>query len=251
MTLSISVAVMAHPSRSEMVDDLLERLDAPATVVWDEIQDRHDTGVRSLEAFDPDCTHHMVIQDDALPCRDLVAGVTEALERVPEGHPFSGYIGRVKPYRAKINAIIEKAHADVSFIRMAGIYWGPCVVLPTAALPQLCPWFRGATGIENYDKRMSEWFKSQKLECWYSWPSLVDHRGDESLTHGHAGKRRAHHALAPEESALDANWSRQVLSMPEAEAFDRERQENARRAARKAERQAERQYRRATRMTAR
>lgn len=233
MSVSVSVAVMAHPKRAEMVEDLLGRLDVPATVVWDEIQDRHDTGVRSLEAFDPDCTHHMVIQDDALPCRDLVAGVAKALEHVPEGHPMSCYVGNVRPFRAKVNAIVARAHDDVSFIRMAGIYWGPCVVVPTDVLPELCPWFRGATGIKNYDRRMSRWFEAQKRECWYAWPSLVDHRGDESLTHGHTGRRTAHKALGPDRSALETDWSGEVLSMPNAKQMDERRQRDALRAERR------------------
>lgn len=230
MTITLSVAVMAHPKRSEMVDDLLERLDAPATVVWDEIQDRHDTGVRSLEAFDPDCTHHMVIQDDALPCRDLTAGVIEALAHVPDGHPLSCYIGRVKPFAREVDRIVAKAHDGVSFIRMAGIYWGPCIVTPTDVLPELCKWFRATPGIKNYDRRTSRWFEARKRECWHAWPPLVDHRGDESLTHGHTARRTAHKALGPDRSALELDWTGEVLALPNAERMDARRQRAAEKA---------------------
>lgn len=233
MSITVSVAVMAHPKRAEMVDDLLGRLDAPATVVWDEISDRHDTGVRSLEAFDPNCTHHMVIQDDALPCRNVVAGVTEALEHVPEGHPLSCYIGQVKPFAREVNRVVAQAHEDVSFLRMAGIYWGPCVVVPTDALPGLCQWFRTQT-VKNYDRRMSRWFEDRHRECWYTWPPLVDHRGDESLTHSHTGRRTAHKPLGADRSALDLDWSGEVLSMPNAKQMDERRQRAALKAARRA-----------------
>lgn len=232
MTPSVSVAVMAHPKRAEMVEDLLERLDAPAMVVWDEIQDRHDTGARSLEAFNPDCTHHMVIQDDALPCRDIVAGVTRALEVVPEGHPFSGYIGRVKPFAREVSKAVAKADG-ASFIRMAGIYWGPCVVVPTDVLPELCSWFRQSK-VKNYDRRMSRWFEARNLECWYAWPPLVEHRGDESLVHGHTSRRTAHKARSANQSALDADWSGHVVSLENAEEMDRRRQRAAEKAARRA-----------------
>lgn len=64
MTPTLSVAIMAHPKREAMVADLLTRLDREVPVVWDQINDRHDTGARAMEAFDPACTHHLVIQDD-------------------------------------------------------------------------------------------------------------------------------------------------------------------------------------------
>lgn len=232
--ISVSVAIMAHPSRAEMVKDLLARLDVPATVVWDEKQDRHDTGVRSLEAFDPDCTHHMVIQDDAVPCRDLVAGVTKALERVPTGHPLSCYIGKVKPFAREVDKIVARAHDGVSFIRMAGIYWGPCIVAPIADLPELTRWFRNAQGIKNYDRRTSRWFERQRRECWYTWPPLVDHRGDESLTHRHTSRRTAHRALGPERSAMKLDWSGEVLSLDNAKQMDEQRQRAAEKAKRRA-----------------
>lgn len=233
MTVSVSVAVMAHPSRAEMVEDLLARLDAPATVVWDEIQDRHDTGVRSLEAFDPNCSHHMVIQDDALSCRDLVAGATEALKWVPAGHPLSAYVGRVKPFAREVSAIVGKADAGVSWIRMAGIYWGPCIVVPTEGLLELCEWFRGAASIQNYDRRTSRWFEARGRECWYTWPSLVDHRGDESLTLGHNQRRNAHQFIGEDVSATEVDWSGEVLSLRHAAQLDQRRQRDAAKAQRR------------------
>jgi hypothetical protein len=223
---------MAHRSREVLVEDLLARLDAPATVVWDQINDRHDTGARSLEAFDPNCTHHLVIQDDALPCGDLVAGITEALKWIPAGHPFSGYIGRVKPFAKAVSKVVTQAHDEVSFIRMAGIYWGPCVAVPTSSLPELLGWYR-SSAVTNYDRRMSRWFEARNTECWYSWPSLVDHRGDESLVHGHTSKRGCHRFLGHEVSARTIDWSGEIISLENAQQMDRRRQRAAVNAARR------------------
>lgn len=238
MTVSVSVAVMAHPKRADMVDDLLERLDVPATVVWDEKQDRHDTGVRSLEAFDADCTHHMVIQDDALPCRDLVAGVTEALKWVPAGHPMSCYVGTLKPRSEQVAREVRKAtEIGASFLRMEKIHWGPCIAVPTADLPELCEWFRKRSTPQGYDKRTSRWFEQDHRECWYTWPCLVDHRGDDSLHLDFAGRRRAHQFPGEDASALDCDWSGPVFTPDGVARWDAKRQRKADQAAQRMRRQ--------------
>lgn len=228
MNVSLSVAVMAHPKRAEMVEDLLKRLDAPATVVWDKINDRHDTGVRSLEAFDPNCTHHMVIQDDALPCRDLVAGVTEALKWVPVGHPLSMYVGTLRPRSDQVAREVRKAtKMGASFLRMEKIHWGPCIAVPTAALPELCEWYRRTEHVRGYDKRTSRWFEGQQRECWYTWPCLVNHRGDDSLHLDFAGKRRAHSFPGEDASATDIDWSGPVFTPEGVARWDARRQRKA------------------------
>lgn len=61
--VALSVAVMAHPARAAFVDELTGLLDRPAKVVWDERQDRWDTGRRAMLAYDPACTHHLVVLD--------------------------------------------------------------------------------------------------------------------------------------------------------------------------------------------
>lgn len=219
---------MAHPKRTGMVADLLDRLDRPVGVTWDEIDDRHDTGIRALEAFDPDASHHLVIQDDVLPCSDLIAGVEKALAHVPVGCPASFYIGKVRPFGQAVAKAVAKAEG-ASWITMAGIYWGPAVVVPTSSIEEMAAWYRGKHGarISNYDRRMSRWFEQRDLRCWYSWPSLVDHRGDTSLVRGRSGVRRAHRTLGPGESALDVDWSGRVVEMAHTERLDRIRQRRA------------------------
>lgn len=223
--MSVSCAVMAHPSRKGMVDELLADLDRPVKVVWDEINDRHDTGIRAVEAYDPSCTHHLVLQDDVVPCRDLLAGVERALTHVPGDVPVSLYVGRVRPFRRAVERAAVQAEG-ASWITMAGIYWGPAIVLPTAVIDELSPWFRAST-IQNYDRRLSKWFKNQGLPCWYTWPSLVDHRGDRSLVRPSTAVRRAHRFLGVDVSALSVDWTGPRVDMDGTERMDRERQRRA------------------------
>lgn len=226
--ISLSAAVMAHPRRADMVTDLLARLDRDVPVVWDQVNDRHETGIRALLAADARCTHHLVIQDDALPCRDLLAGAEKALAHVPAGHPVSLYVGAVRPFRRMIERTVAQAAAgNASWLRFQGPYWGPAVIVPVADLDDLAAWWSGkGASVENYDRRISRFYLRRRLDCFYSWPSLVDHRGDESLT-GHGTGRRAHRALDPNRSALDVDWSGAVIKVDGAERADRRRQRAA------------------------
>lgn len=230
MTVRLSAAVMAHPRRAELVDDLLARLDRPVPVVWDQVNDRHETGLRALQAFDPTATHHLVIQDDALPCRDLLASVERALSFVPGDSPASFYVGRVRPFRSAVDRLVGSAAGEVSWLRFPGPWWGPAVVVPTSVLPDLTAWWVApkTQRIKNYDRRIETWFKTRGIDCFYSWPSLVDHRGDDSLITGHNAVRTAHRAVGPDESGLAVDWSGEVLTLPRARELDRARQRAAR-----------------------
>lgn len=210
-----------------MVHELVESLDRPVTIVWDEHNDRHDTGIRAVQAYDPTCTHHLVIQDDAVACRDLLAGTERALKTVPPANPVSLYVGRVKPFRKMVEHAVSAADESVSWITMAGIYWGVGVVLPIAAIDDMARWYLHSN-VQNYDRRMSRWFEKQGIDCWYTWPSLVDHRGDESLVRARTARRSAHRFI--EGSALTVDWSGGVVDVANSKQLDRSRQLAAKRA---------------------
>ena len=219
--MSVSAAIMAHPKRADMVADLADRLDRPVPVVWDERNDRHDTGLRTLQAFDSSADWHVVIQDDVLPAPDLLAGIEQALAHVPADGPVSFYVGRVRPFRQAVERAVRQAGDDLSWIVMDGLYWGPCHAVPTSAIPEVADWWATARAT-NYDRRLSHWFEAHHRPCWYSWPSLVEHRGDESLVRGRTGERRAHRFA--EGSALDVDWTRGAARMRNTGRLDRVRQ---------------------------
>lgn len=205
----ISVAVMAHPSRAEWVPELVDRLDVSPKVVWDEgWNDRHITGLHALQAYDPQASHHLIVQDDAKVCRDLVAGVAKAVQHTGD-HPLGLYTGRVRPFRGKVTEAVKKArHAKAPWIEMEGPWWGVGIVIPTRHLPQLCSWYE-ASDETNYDRRIAYWYRRQGIRCWYSVPSLVDHRtdGNPSLVPGRTSTSRcAQWFIGEDASALDVDW---------------------------------------------
>lgn len=211
----LSVAVMAHPKREAMVADLVARLDREPVVVWDQRNDRWDTGRRSQLAFDPNATHHLVVQDDAMIPRDLVAGIERALPHVTdEGAALCLYIGKVRPHAGRISRAVAKAEG-CSWLVMRDLHWGVGIVLPTPIIETVIRDQDPKTSIEQYDRRISRWLVMQRRSVWYPWPSLVDHRDSPSLIN-HGEGRHAHQFLGEDRSALDVDWGQGVLQIPSA-----------------------------------
>jgi hypothetical protein len=212
----VSVAIMAHPRRSGFIPELQAALDRPATVAWDDgSNSRWGTGRRALLAYDPAASHHLVLQDDSVIPRDLVAGLEAALQHAPEDVPVCLYVGKVRPYREMVTEYVRRAR-DASWLVMDRINWGVALVFPTSIIDELVAYCDTQT-IPNYDSRMSKWFEAKRIPVWYPFPSLVDHRESPSLVpgRGHSG-RVAHRFIGADASALDIDYSGQVLRLPNA-----------------------------------
>lgn len=205
--IRLSVAVMAHPKRKHMVAQLLKELPG-ATVVWDEKDDRWDTGKRSLLAFDPEATHHLTIQDDAIVCKDFLDGLKLALERNPHC-PTSLYLGRQRPHGPHFTKVSKQAQElGANWIIGPELCWGVALCFPTTMIPKMVEAADSLTNVENYDKRLAMYLNKAKIPTWYTFPSLADHRRQAespSLVPGRTGENRvAHRFLA--KSALDIDW---------------------------------------------
>lgn len=214
MTPTVSVVVMAHRKRESYIPGLLAALDRPAEVVWDRRNDRWDTGRRAWQAIDRSADFGLVIQDDAIVCRDLVAGVEQALQHVPEKTPLCLYCGRVRPLRDLVQQLIDQTTGQTSWLTMANLNWGPGIVLPTEFIDDMIAWGDTRPDVANYDKRISRWLGHQGILTYYPWPSLVDHRDLPSLVPGRTAVRRAHKFIGATASALAQRWDGEVVSIP-------------------------------------
>jgi hypothetical protein len=210
----LSVAVMAHKSRERWVPGVVEALGVDAKVVWDRFNDRHDTGARALAAYDPDATHHLVVQDDALVAKDLVGGVENALRYVPAPNPMGLYVGRSRPRADEIRSLMSRAvETNASFMVHKGPWWGVGIVVPTSSIRELISHYDGMAGVPNYDRRIARYFESKGLYCYYTVPSLVDHRVEDnpSLVAGRGSQGRFAHNFIGPRSALEVDWSGPIV----------------------------------------
>lgn len=211
---TLSVKIMAHPKRAEYIPDLVQRLGLESSdVVWDRKNVRWDTGRRAWQAVDQSADWGMVVQDDALVCRDLIAGLELALDQLPEVGVVSPYIGTRRPAANQVEqAVKEATAADVSWVKMPSLNWGVAIILPTRIINGLIRWC-DQQKYPQYDRRIGRYaIDVERLNTWCPWPSLVDHRDEASLV-GHGQGRKAHRFLGQEASALDLTWNKGYVTL--------------------------------------
>lgn len=188
-----------------MVAALQESLDRPCQAVWDTRGDRWDTGSRALQSYTPGATHHLVLQDDALVCRDLVAGIERLLGAVPDGCPMVLYTGVYRKFIHQMN--IQYMQKPFNWLVTPGILWGVGILIPTSDISAIIKFCQDRPE-QNYDMRVSRFYELEKrCGVWAPVPSLVDHRDSPSLIPGRKGGRRAWKFVGVGASALEVPLS--------------------------------------------
>ncbi len=188
----LSISIMAHPSRKEWVEGLVASL-GNVPVSWD-----YGDGVwancrRAWQMHDPEAIWHLVLQDDAILCRDFRRMAERFLvANAPLGCAVSFYFGRTRMDPEEI----ERAERDGEIVR-EWLRWGLAVCLPVGVIPAM---------IESGDKdsnlgsdgkaypddtRIARFLKRMGMPVVYPIPSLVDHREGESLVGDPGRGRRA------------------------------------------------------------
>lgn len=216
----LSAAIMTHPERSVELDQLRARLDRDVPVYSDPGGPPSGHGDRvwsvAREAwamYDPGAEYHVLIQDDAVPCADLLAGLEQALAHLPHAAIVSPYLGSGRNVPHRWDQIARDADRQrASWVRSDRVMWGVCLVMPTMVIDSMIAWCDQKAGMPD-DMRVSAYAQRHGLEVWYTWPSLVDHRPENetpSLTKHRARQRVAqrHH----QGSALDLRWDGPVTT---------------------------------------
>lgn len=221
--MRLSSSIMAHPDRSREVDELRRTLGLSHGVTpvhWDEQvgppsgnSDRvWRTARGAWSLHDPDADWHVLLQDDAVPCPDFLAGLERALAYVPADAVVSPYLGTGRNVPIRWEALSRAADtAGTTWARSLKLMWGVCIVLPVKLISEMIAYADRRYGVPD-DMRVAGWAEKTGREIWYTWPSLVDHRRVSSLT-----KHRAHDRVARRwhtGSALEIDWSGHAVTDP-------------------------------------
>lgn len=218
--MRLSAAIMAHPVRAEYAEQVQASLDRSVDIVYDsnpvpsaDKMQRWATGRSCWEAFDPSADWHLVLQDDVLVSKNLLAGLEKALHQIGPQGLVSAYTGTGRPDQQ--NIIRALAHAEAkghSWMSTRSLNWGPAIILPTSVIPGMLTWCerhirRNDRPRSNYDYAIGVYARDiLGWRTWYTVPSLVEHRGLPSLVgHDKGPQRVAHHFH--EGDALDIDWS--------------------------------------------
>lgn len=188
--VTLSIAIMAHPRRRQAAERLARQVDAD-DVVWDTNDNEWDTGARAIATYSPTATHHLVLQDDALPIDDFRRHATAAIEQHPDDL-VSFYLGtsRPKEWQPLVDdACMQAETVGASWITASKLLHGVAIAMPTARIPDLLTWCEKP--VVPYDYRIGMyWHYVLDRPIFYTWPSLVDHDDGPTLVdHGDGDDR--------------------------------------------------------------
>lgn len=214
--LRLSAAIMAHPARREYAEDVQARLDRPAPIIFDrnevpsrDPRQRWKVGAESWASYASDADWHIVLQDDAVPCANFLAGLELGLNVLgPEGF-VSAFVGKGKPEHHHVRKAIRHAVSkDHAWMPLRSLAWGVGIAAPVHTIPDMLEWcYDDERADVNYDKRIGLFYRDVLGWCtWHPIPSLLDHRDIPSLI-GHESTERAAFTHFTG-SALDVDWKR-------------------------------------------
>jgi hypothetical protein len=126
----------------------------------------------------PGATHHLVLQDDVLLCRDFAPAMTQALQVAPEG---------------AVSLFANWATSTAQALRLAalaGASWTPAVdrwtptqalVLPAAVAARFADYAERCSESTPDNVAMAGFLAEQGLTTYVSIPNLVEHGASDSL----------------------------------------------------------------------
>lgn len=218
--MSVGWAIWAHPVRTAWAEQLAATLDAPVPIVYDEVPtpsrdaaQRWAVCKRVLETAAAQ-GHDYVgwIQDDAVVCRDYTATIDAALKAAGNPIVLSPYTGQGRPDQAAVSRAVAAATAGgYPWMSLRSLYWGVSVVFPLSAVEAVLR--AGSHSVFRYspsDYRVGVVLRDRLgLQTWYTLPSLVEHRDEDSLVgHDKPGQSRvAHEFIGADRSGLDVDWT--------------------------------------------
>jgi hypothetical protein len=226
---SLSVSIMAHKARADSALAIQRKISEDAgwerrvPICWDpnpvpsrDPAQRWATGRAAWEAgIAAGAEWHMVLQDDVLVTRDLIAGLERALDQMPAREGLvSAYTGTGRPDQANVRRALRVADDNGhSWMSTKSLNWGLAIIAPTWTIPDMLSWcsspqWRRAR-VANYDYRIGVYYRDRKKwRTWHTVPSLVEHADGESLVGHGRGDRVAHRFIGEKSSALEVDWNR-------------------------------------------
>ncbi len=169
--MMLSIAIMHAPWSGRKIDQLIEQLPTASIVEAEEGRGVRHTAERAWRARPPGATHHLVVQDDAILCKNFLKHASAALLARPYV-PISFFtsVKTEKPLRAWFTS---PAHLS-----------GLAVSLPVQFIDPWLRWWPEET--LHDDGAMWRWLYEQGIEISLTNPSLVQHAELPSLlNHSH------------------------------------------------------------------
>jgi hypothetical protein len=215
-TLSVSIMhAPGFPDRRVHLADLCRALGDEAlrehTLGFSVVEDPDGagpwpTGRRALlEAHRHGATHHLVLQDDIMVCRDFLPTMKALIGLKPDA-PLSPF--------APFSTVRVARRRGKAWARIPGGAWGQAVCLPRELIDEFLAWTDRHVATEGffercgYDARLGMFLVKTKHDAWCPAPSLVEHVGARSSTLGFNVDKQAAWYIGDDASGLAVDWTR-------------------------------------------
>lgn len=208
MSSTIRARVQHHPSRHGLLPRLLHHLLPFAPEVVEHTSEPRDpwAGYKKCLTDIPDCTHLLVIQDDALP----VPGFADMLPSIAQDDPVCLWMSTLP---ASAAARARRAYGKQRFVPLGPSNIVPLVAVlwPRAEAEAVLDWAATASRITRADDgNVARWMRQTRQQFMVCVPSIVEHddftptvKGGRPQTNG---RDRTRVALLLAEDARDYEW---------------------------------------------
>lgn len=188
--MSVGGAIMAHPVRGEWVEELVSQTGYP--ISWSvgeptvDPEKRWAVGRAAWElAAQQGAEWSLVVQDDAVLCNNFLTLIESLTDAVGDKGLVCAYTGTPKIKNGIVQSsslqMIRKANGPVNVTSMGSLNWGVAIAVPTKHVLEMLSWCDAREG-DPYDYRIGCYLRDELgLPTWHPHPSLVDHRGKDSL----------------------------------------------------------------------
>lgn len=210
--MRLVVRVQHHPSRKDLLPELLSRLEPLYVEVstHESIPPDPWGGYRQALSNLPDCSHVLVIQDDALP----VPGFAQAVNKIAARHPSTPVCLFMGAAPASTAAAIRRDKLRKRYQRLRPTTFVPLVAClwPELQARSFLYWAkgRGTKMTRADDGNAGKWMKATRQQFLVAVPSIVEHndfvpsvKGGRQHRPGAESWRRA---LFLAENASDYEW---------------------------------------------
>lgn len=184
--IKLSGSIMAHTSRQDRIPWLLSRLRGLQGLRLALDDGRLGVARNAERAWKMDTagsTHHLVIQDDALPCDHFAETAINAIRAVPDAP--------VCFYCAYANAVKKARKHKSPWVKVPNGTWTVALSMPVGMVAEAYRWIgeHCVADLKHDDTALAMWALLTGTVVWCTMPSLVDHDNRMKSTLGHSNYR--------------------------------------------------------------
>ena len=211
--MNLAVRIQHNPQRERWTKTLKNILADDSSreirVITDTQNDLWNSAKITLQSYDAGDTHMMVLQDDVMPCKDLISTAERLIEIMPDE--------TITLFSVQ-ECILEAMNTNTHWVKKKIWRMAQCYIMPVPVIDDFLGYAERHIKPEIYfdDDRLAMYHLAKNKLVWATAPSLVEHLGwnATTLTGYKDGfkfrpeKRMARWFIGFENSGLSIDWEK-------------------------------------------